>query len=66
MNTRVEIRGVPGEYTGLSFVTGKHYFSMYNGSVIRLTEPEVIRILGKDFLEKINKETHAVRDDQKN
>jgi len=63
---RVEIDNKPGEYTGYSFVTWKHYFSMYDGSVIRLSEMEVIRRFGIDFLDKLKRATFAPTDVQKN
>lgn len=39
-NTIVTIEGNRGEYTGFSRIQGKitHYFSMYDGSVIKLSE----------------------------
>ena len=47
-NKKVTINGLTGEYTGFSY-PGLHYFSMYNGSVIKLSELEAIRLFGIDF-----------------
>ena len=65
-NLSVKIDGKAGEYTGYSFITWKHYFSMYDGSVIRISEMEVLRRFGLDFLSKLNKSTHSIRADQVN
>lgn len=40
-NEVVTIEGKAGEYTGFSNLTNYHYFSMYDGSVIKLSEEEL-------------------------
>lgn len=65
-NTQVVIDGQTGEYTGFSFITWKHYFSMCNGDVIKLSEMEVLRKFGLDFLEKLKKATFRISESQKN
>ena len=49
-NKIVSINGKRGEYTGFSYITMKHHFSMYDGSVIKLSEMETIRLFGIDFV----------------
>lgn len=49
-NKIVAISGKRGEYTGFSYITMQHHFSMYDGSVIRLSELETIRLFGIDFV----------------
>ncbi len=49
-NTIVTIRGKRGEYTGFSYITMCHHFSMYDGSCIKLSELETIRLFGIDFV----------------
>jgi len=48
-NKIVSINGNKGEYTGFSYITMCHHFSMYNGEVVRLSELEAIRLFGIDF-----------------
>lgn len=50
-----------GEYTGYSLRTGLHYFSLYNGDVVRMTQKELNQVhLSKDvptdFYEKYESE----------
>ncbi len=63
---RVEIDGKGGEYTGFSFITWKHYFSMYDGSVIKLSEMEVLRKFGLDFLDRLKMAKFRISEAQKN
>ncbi len=49
-NEIVNIDGKRGEYTGFSYITMQHYFSMYDGSIKRLSEMEAIRLFGIDFV----------------
>lgn len=49
-NKVVTINGKRGEYTGFSYVTMKHHFSMYDSSVIKLGELDTIRLFGIDFV----------------
>jgi len=49
-NKIVTINGNSGEYTGFSYITMCHHFSMYNGSTIKLSEMQTIRLFGIDFV----------------
>ena len=49
-NIIVTIQGKRGEYTGFSWITMKHHFSTYDGSIIRLSELETIKLFGVDFV----------------
>lgn len=46
----IEIKGKKGEYTGFSNISCCHHFSMYDGSVIKLSELETIKLFGVDFV----------------
>ena len=52
-NWIVKIKGKAGEYTG--WVNGLYYFSMYDGSVIPLSELKAIKELGVDILNQLKK-----------
>lgn len=49
-NQRVEIDGKTGEYTGFSYLSMMHNFSMYDGSVIRLSELQALKKVGGEIL----------------
>ncbi len=49
-NIIVEINGKSGEYTGFSPISCTHNFSMYDGSVVKLSELETIKLFGVDFV----------------
>lgn len=49
-NTIVTIDGKRGEYTGFSYITMQHHFSMYDGSTIKMSELDTIRLFGIDFV----------------